>query len=281
VATLAPRDLWPVLGNATQLHQVLLNLSVNARDAMPDGGELTLAADNVNLTAAEAGEIPGASPGPFVMLLVADTGTGIAPDVLPRLFEPFFTTKAAGKGTGLGLSSTAHIVRSHGGFVQVKSEVGVGTTFDIYLPRAVASPAAAEPADSAELPGGQGELILLIDDDQAFRDIVGATLRDHGYRVLVASSGVAALSLLARHGDEIRLVLTDLDMPEMDGLATMAAIRRERATLPVVLMSGTAPPGSNLGSEPATTCLAKPFRLEQLLQILRERLPVRGGEQRA
>jgi two-component system, cell cycle sensor histidine kinase and response regulator CckA len=278
VATLAPRDLWPVLGNATQLHQVLLNLCLNARDAMPSGGELTLAADNVELDAAEAKEIPGASAGEFVMLLVADTGTGIAPQVVPHLFEPFFTTKAPGQGTGLGLSTMAHIVRGHRGFVNVKTEAGAGTTFEVYLPRATAEPREEKSEPSRVLVAGRGEFILLIDDEMAVRDMMRLTLEENGYRVLAASDGPEAISLLARNNGSIRLALVDRNMPVMDGLQTIVALRKQQPGLPIILMSGDveSPPNFESG---LTAFLRKPFREDQLLQMLHDQLHLAGSKE--
>jgi PAS domain S-box-containing protein len=272
VTAMVPPDLWPVLGNATQLHQVLLNLCVNARDAMPGGGELTLAADNVELSAEETKGIPEAAPGPYVMLLVSDTGTGIPPEVLPRIFQPFFTTKGPGKGTGLGLSTIARIVRNHGGFVSVKSEVGAGTTFESYFPRAAAPP----PPPAAPLPAGlsrgQGELLLFIDDDRSVREMVGPTLTEHGYRVLSAANGAEALALLSQHAREVRLVLTDLAMPVMDGTATLEALRVRFPGLPVIVMSGSLEAGQERLPAGIAAFLPKPFPLEQLLTVIADAL---------
>lgn len=262
VAAMVPADLWPVMGNATQLHQVLLNLCVNARDAMPGGGDLTLAADNVDLAADETAGIPGAVPGQFVMLLVADTGSGIPPALLPLIFEPFFTTKPADQGTGLGLSTTARIVRAHGGFVKVRSEAGAGTTFEVYLPRAVAvveAPATAAPA--AEPPRGQGELVLLVDDEFSIHELVAPALVEQGYRVLTAASGGAALALLDEHREEIRLVLLDLGLPLQE------VVRQRSEGRPVVLMTGAA----SL-SPSGMPVLLKPFRLEELLLVVGRQL---------
>jgi PAS domain S-box-containing protein len=277
VAAMVPPDLWPILGNSTQLHQVLLNLCINARDAMPKGGELTLAADNVELAAAEAKEIPDSAPGSYLLLLVSDTGTGIAPDVLPRIFEPFFTTKGPGKGTGLGLSTIARIVRNHGGFVSVKSELGAGTTFEIYLPRAEFVPALppAPPASAASVPLGQGELILFIDDDRSVREMVTPTLVEQGYRVVSAANGAEALAALGQYASEVRLVLTDLAMPVMDGIEMLAILRARHPGLPVVLMSGTLDAGKGQLPPGATAFLAKPFRLEQLLGVVADALRLR------
>jgi PAS domain S-box-containing protein len=270
VQALVPSDLWHVLGNGTQLHQALLNLCVNARDAMPNGGTLTLAADNVELTPAEAAEIPEGKPGSYVLLIVSDTGTGISPEVLPRIFDAFFTTKAPGKGTGLGLSTIVRIIRNHGGFLSVKSEVGAGTSFDIYLPRGEPSPtprqARTEPVSSLQT--GHGEWVLFVDDDSSVREMVAPTLTEHGYKVLTASNGAEALALLGKHGREIRVVLTDVDMPVIDGIELIAKLRSRMPDLPVVVMSGTLDVSKT--SLPAGTAgfLTKPFRLEQLLAVI-------------
>jgi two-component system, cell cycle sensor histidine kinase and response regulator CckA len=277
VAAMVPPDLWPVLGNSTQLHQVLLNLCVNARDAMPGGGELTLAADNVELGPEEAKGMPEAAPGRYVMLLVSDTGTGIAPEILPRLFQPFFTTKGPGQGTGLGLSTLARIVRNHGGFVSVKSEVGVGTTFEIYFPRAEAPTPQGAAAAPVGLPLGKGELLLFIDDDRSVREMVGPTLTEHGYRVLSAANGAEALALLSQHEREVRLVLTDLAMPVMDGAATLEVMRARYPSLPVIVMSGSLDPGKERLPAGVAGFLAKPFPLEQLLATIAEALRAKPG----
>jgi PAS domain S-box-containing protein len=269
VEAMIPRDLWPVRGNSTQLHQVLLNLCINARDAMPRGGALTLAADNVELSASEANGIPDARPGPYVMLLVSDTGTGIAPEILPRIFDAFFTTKGPGKGTGLGLSTIARIVRGHGGFVSVKSEVGAGTTFEIYLPRAERAPQPLAPAaPTVELAPGRGELILFIDDDRSVREMVAPALMEHNYRVLNAANGAEALALFKQHEGEVRLVLTDVAMPVMDGTELLATLHKRNPEVPVILMSGTYSPEKEPLPEGVTAFLAKPFRLEQLLAVI-------------
>jgi PAS domain S-box-containing protein len=273
-ATLVPRDLWPVLGNATQLYQVLLNLCVNARDAMPGGGELTLAADNVDLTPEEAAEIREARPGSFVMLLVADTGAGIAPDLLPRLGEPFLTTKPAGIGTGLGLSTSAHLVRSHGGFLNIKSEVGAGTTVEVFLPRATmrSNPESHHPANGVPAARGQGELILLVEDETAVRDMLRSTLEEHGYNVASASTGVEALTILTQRNGDVRLALVDFGMPAMDGLSTIAAARRQRPGIRAVLMSGDLVPHKASSAEGPTGHLTKPFSVDDLLQTVAEQL---------
>jgi PAS domain S-box-containing protein len=270
VQTLVPPDLWPVLGNATQLHQALLNLCVNARDAMPKGGTLTLAADNVELSAEEAKGIPDSRPGAYVMLVVSDTGAGIPPDVLPKIFEAFFTTKAPGKGTGLGLSTIVRIVRNHGGFISVTSELGAGTSFDLYLPRAEAV-LPLQSATAGALPAGEpagGELILFVDDDRSVREMVAPTLIEHGYRVLTAANGAEALALLAHPEHDICLVLSDVAMPLIDGLELLEKIHSRRPQVPVVLMSGTLDTGNARLPAGAAGFLPKPFRLEQLLAVI-------------
>lgn len=270
VESMVPSDLWPVLGNSTQLHQALLNLCVNARDAMPKGGKLTLVADNVELGTEEVKEIPDSRAGSYVMLMVSDTGTGIPPQVLPRIFDAFFTTKAPGKGTGLGLSTIVRIVRNHGGFVNVKSEVGTGTSFEIYLPRAEAIPTNPEPKllDLSGVKPGRGELILFIDDDRSVREMVPPTLTEHGYRVLTASNGAEGLALLRQHEIEIRLVLTDVAMPVMDGLEMTEQLNGLFPLLPVILMSGTFEANTQTLPKGAANFLIKPFRLEQLLAVI-------------
>ncbi len=270
IGSLVPSDLWSVLGNATQLHQALLNLCVNARDAMPNGGKLTLAADNVELNAEEAKEIPEARPGSYVMLMVSDTGTGIPPEVLPRIFEAFFTTKAPGKGTGLGLSTIVRIVRNHGGFLTVKSEVGTGTSFEIYLPRAEPVSTARETAltQPVALKRGRGELILFVDDDRSVREMVAPSLTEQGYRVLTASHGAEALALLRQHERDLRLVIADVAMPVMDGLEMTQKLRARLPDLPVILMSGTFDASKQALPAGVASFLVKPFRLEQLLAAI-------------
>jgi len=265
VTVLVPPDLWQVAGNSTQIHQVLLNLCINARDAMPKGGELTIAADNVELGADEARTIPDATPGSYATLLVSDTGTGIPPEILPRIFEPFFTTKDAGKGTGLGLSTIARIVRNHDGFISVKSEVDAGTTFEIYLPRAQTAPAPAPKISEAALPRGHGELILLAEDDRSVREMVAASLVEYGYQVVNASGIAEVVALLTRRGHDFRLVLANVNLPGTDGVTAPEAIRARWLNLPIILMSGEIDglEKSKLGNAPSF--LPKPFSLDQLL----------------
>jgi two-component system, cell cycle sensor histidine kinase and response regulator CckA len=230
--------LWPLLGDPTQIHQVLLNLAVNARDAMPDGGQLTFAGQNIVLEQRRQFldfEIP---PGRYVCLSVSDTGTGIATELVERIFEPFFTTKPAGKGTGLGLSTVLGIVKSHGGLVEVQTQPGAGSTFMVYLP-------AAPPQVLAEVGGrhamarqGRGETILVVDDEVSILQTTRSMLQANGYQVLVAKQGMEALALLSENRQTIRAVVTDIMMPVMDGLALTRTIRERDPELPVVAATG-------------------------------------------
>lgn len=263
---------WPVTGDATQLHQVLLNLCVNARDAMPEGGTLTLQLENVRLDETFAGLIPEAKPGPYVVLTVSDTGTGIAPEHLNRVFDPFFTTKAPGSGTGLGLATVLNIAKGHGGFVQVSSAPGQGTRFQVYLP-ATESATAPVPSEIVEAPPqGQGEMILVVDDELAVRQVAKQTLESNGYRVLVANDGTEAVAVYAQHRSEIKVVLLDLLMPSMDGATTLPILRGINPQVRVVLCSGllNLAASSPLNAPKAQAILQKPFTGPQLLRTIRE-----------
>ena len=263
VETFLPSDLWPVRGNLTQLYQVLLNLCVNARDAMPEGGKLSFVADNVELSKTEAAGIPDGKSGKFISLLVSDTGTGMPPEVRAKIFEPFFTTKAEGKGTGIGLSTVVRIVKSHGGFLRVESEPGQGTSFEVFLPCAPEVAPAVAPTPAAELARGNGELILVADDEQAIRDLVSAELTACGYRVLTATNGAEAVTLFKQHSTEVRLFITDNEMPVMDGSEAIAELRKLKPALPVIWTTGEG--GAAAGEMAGTAALNKPFALEELL----------------
>src|SRR5216683_8320103 len=199
-------DLWMLLGDPTQLHQVLLNLCVNARDAMPTGGELTIAAENVLVGASLPSIDQDAKPGPHVVIKVTDTGTGIPTEIRKRIFDPFFTTKEVGKGTGLGLSTTLGIVKSHGGFISVYSEQGRGTTFKIFLP-VVGSDAGSRRTTTPKVMNGNGELILLVDDETNIRRVTKMILEKHNYRVIEASDAPEALAIFAQQMSSITAVL--------------------------------------------------------------------------
>jgi PAS domain S-box-containing protein len=264
------RDLRPVLGDATQLHQVLLNLCVNARDAMPQGGKLLIEARNVEVDATFPRR---QTAGSHVVIIVGDTGHGIPANILDKIFEPFFTTKEIGKGTGLGLSTALGIVKTHGGFVDVSSEVGVGSTFRVFLP---ADNAALQPLELKQpaLPAGRGELILVVDDDRAILEITKLNLEANDYRIVTANNGVEALSLYEQRQKEITLVMTDLLMPMMNGLELTRRLRKINPAVKVIGISGQGSPGdiAEAGQPSLQAFLTKPFTTETLLVQLRQAL---------
>ncbi len=266
-------DMWPVIGDPTQLNQVLLNLTVNARDAMPSGGRLTLSADNILIDQQYAVMNRGISPGRFVVLGVTDTGVGMTKDVLDRIFDPFFTTKEVGQGSGLGLPTVLGIVRSHGGFVNVYSEPGRGSTFKVYLPALDAAESSDAPAPGADrLPRGKGELVLVVDDEASILDITRQTLEAFGYAVVTAEDGAQAIGQYAQARDRIRLVLTDMSMPVMDGATFILALRRIDPHVPVIAASGLNSNGyvakaAHLGIK---HFLPKPYTADTLLTKIHE-----------
>ncbi|HRE82308.1 MAG TPA: response regulator [Opitutaceae bacterium] len=269
-----PDDIWPIVGNSTQLSQVLMNLGVNARDAMNGSGVLKVRTRNVLVDTQLAQATPGAKTGPHVLVSVGDNGSGIPPEVINRIFDPFFTTKAAGKGTGLGLSTVLGIVKAHGGFLQVESAPGLGTEFLLYFPAASSRTAPAVPRQLPQtaLKGG-GESILLIDDEEGVREILQALLMAHGYQVRVASDGAEGLALYRKHRDEIDLVLTDMMMPGMQGTGVLHEIRRLNPTARLIAMSGISDESSrSAAAKEQTFFLAKPMTGEELLRAVREAL---------
>ncbi len=233
-----PAEPWCVLGDPTQLHQVLVNLCVNARDAMPEGGTLGLRVRQLLVDDATAAKYVGATVGPHLVLEVFDSGIGMSPEVLDRIFDPFFTTKEIGKGTGLGLSTTSNIVRNHGGFVTVESSPGEGTTFRVYLPAAVDAATTVHEATDAEMARGEGRLVLVVDDETAVRTITRRTLERVGYRAIAAALGAEARALYAEHRDDVTLVLTDLMMPVMDGATLIEMLVRMDPKVRIVAVSG-------------------------------------------
>jgi PAS domain S-box-containing protein len=272
IRTVLPHDLWMVSGDPTQLHQVLLNLCVNARDAMPDGGTLTISAENVTLDAQYAGMNLEAQAGPYVALHVEDTGMGMEPGVMEKIFDPFFTTKELGKGTGLGLSTTLAIIKSHGGFIRTYSEPRKGTKFRVYLPgRTETSPEAAATRE-AEMPRGHNEMILVVDDEPSVREITSQTLQLYGYRVLLASDGAEAVALYASRQAEIAAVLTDMMMPGIDGPATIQILRKLNPKLPIIAASGLSNDGqlAKIASLGVKHFLPKPYTAETLLKTLKQ-----------
>jgi two-component system, cell cycle sensor histidine kinase and response regulator CckA len=260
-AEVAP-DLWPVVGDPTQLQQVLVNLCVNARDAMPDGGRLTLRAWNTSHDGAEA----SAEDDPHVAIRVADTGVGIAPELHERIFEPFFSTKPSGEGTGLGLSTSVVIVESHGGRIGVRSEPGSGTDFEVRLP-AVPATTGASRDEEPELRPGAGQLVLFVDDEGAIRDVSRTMLESFGYRVLLAADGQEAARTFAAHERDIAIVVTDLTMPVLDGYALIRTVRERSFAVPIVATSGlnTADASARALDAGADRFLAKPYDTRTLL----------------
>jgi PAS domain S-box-containing protein len=275
-------DLWPVLGDATQLQQALMNLCINARDAMPGGGVLTLEAANIVLSKEAAEKMPGAQPGSYACLRVTDTGTGIPPEIEAKIFEPFFTTKGVGKGTGLGLSTVLGIVRSHGGFVRVASKVGQGSTFELYLP-ATTEQVAVKSDSATPWPHTHGEGILVVDDEAAVREVARQALMEFGYQVITAGRGAEALRIFQERRPEIQLVLTDMMMPEMDGPTLVAALRVLDPAVRIVGITGMSDTGSKSGLKTLalSAMLAKPFTIKKLLAVIRDALPVTAGHEKA
>jgi PAS domain S-box-containing protein len=262
--------------DAGMIEQVLMNLTVNARDAMPGGGTLGIATEHVTIDNAAARHNPEARPGEFVCLSVRDTGCGIPPENLPRIFEPFFTTKEAGHGTGLGLAMVFGIVQQHKGWIELESTVGTGTCFRILLPAIVpvAADAASRPAKTVSA-GGGSETLLLVEDEPAVREFAVAVLRSHGYRVLQACSGVDALEVWKWHGPRIALLVTDLVLPDgLGGVELAARLRKERPALRVVLTSGYANGASGESFQPPTGMhfIGKPYKPQGLAQAVRDAL---------
>jgi CheY-like chemotaxis protein len=253
------------------VHQVLLNLCVNARDAMPHGGTLTVEAECIEVDATYASSIPDAKPGRYIVLRVRDTGTGISPEILDRIFDPFFTTKAPDKGTGLGLSTVMGIVKGHGGFLQVYSQPGQGSNFSVYFPVDTADGSPEPPAKAATDFKGNDELILFVDDEAPLRDIARAVLRRLNFRAVTATDGVDGLIQAAEHRSELRAIITDLHMPQLDGLGFVRGVRRILPDIPIVVISGRMEEAVALELESfgVTERLDKPFTQVQLAAALK------------
>ncbi|MGB3651425.1 MAG: response regulator, partial [Rivularia sp. (in: cyanobacteria)] len=265
-----PQSLWMISGDATQLHQVMMNLCVNARDAMPNGGKLTIEVANFIVDENYAQMHLDAKVGSYVMISVADTGIGISSEVLDRVFEPFFTTKEIGKGTGLGLSTVLGIVKSHGGFIKVQSDINKGSNFQVYLPAQEIKERVEEV--EVDLPLGEGELILVVDDEDSIRDITKKSLESYNYKAITANDGIEAIALYAEHRDRISIVLTDIVMPAMDGLTTIRTLQKINPQVKIIAVSGLV---SNEKINAVTEIgikafLSKPYTAKQLLQIIGE-----------
>jgi CheY-like chemotaxis protein len=269
--TAAAKDVHPVTGDATQLTQVLLNLCVNARDAMPHGGHILISVRNHVLSDNEALLHGAAVGGAYTVLEVSDTGEGMSKETVDRIFDPFFTTKEAGNGTGLGLSTVQGIVSNHGGFVTVSSTPGEGSTFAVYLPaRQPQAEPSAPPADPSPPPQGNGEVILLVDDDASVLNITQQTLEEFGYEVLAAEDGAQAIGIFSRRHDEIALVLTDMAMPVIDGFALIAALNRIGRDVRIIATTGnpSAATMTKIAKSAVAHVLIKPYTADQLLHTI-------------
>lgn len=273
VMELAP-NLGQVRADAGQVEQVIMNLALNARDAMPEGGRLKVETANVELARADVVKVDGCRPGPYVLLAVGDTGCGISPGIRARIFEPFFTTKAPGQGTGLGLATVREIVTRGGGYICVDSEAGRGTTFRVYLPRAGEAARSPEPKAAAAAPPGASETLLLVEDDYALRRLTRAILQRAGYRVLEAAHGFEAVKICEAHDGPIQLVVTDVAMPQMSGHEVADRVARVRPEIKVLYMSGY---GAEVASADRRapgqgSFLEKPFTPESLIRAVRDLL---------
>jgi PAS domain S-box-containing protein len=267
------KDLHPLFCVSTQLHQVLMNLCVNARDAMSEQGTLTMSAENITLKTSEAAGISGASPGSYVCLSVADTGQGIPPEQLEKIFLPFFTTKAPGKGTGLGLSTCQSIVKNHDGFMTVHSVVKSGSEFKVYLPGAGMKPIEPATVTAPVLPAGKGERILLVDDEESILAMTRAALENYGYTVSTAVSGMEAIARFHENPGAFDLIITDLAMPFMDGHTMITALQKIRPDIKIIASSGSETEAeTRLQNLSTDGFILKPFTTEKLLHTIRQTL---------
>ncbi len=283
------RDLWYVRTDKLQLEQAILNLAVNARDAMPDGGTLTVRTRNVTERESKKLDHHGMPPGEYVLIEVEDTGTGMPPEVMAKIFEPFFTTKAVGKGTGLGLATVYGIVKQTGGFIYPESTVGKGTTFRVYLPRHILEPEAEaqmlKAARAKDKTGtdltGTGR-VLLVEDEDVVRSFAARALKSRGYEVLEAGSGVEALEVMEANGGKVDIVVSDVVMPEMDGPTLFKELRKVNPKLKFIFVSGYPNDAFReaVGSE-EFAFLPKPFSLPQLAAKVKEELAARDGAEHA
>ncbi|MBU6401276.1 MAG: response regulator, partial [Verrucomicrobia bacterium] len=252
------------------------NLCVNARDAMPQGGTLELNLENVQLDDSQASMVPHAQAGAFVLLRVKDSGVGIPRAILDKIFDPFFTTKEVGKGTGLGLSTVLGIVKSHGGFITVESRPGHGATFNVYLPAHPELVGALPPAPAADSPSGQGEQILVVDDERSVREVTRRVLEHAGYAVQTAADGIEALEIFSHRRAWVKAVLTDVVMPNLDGVALVRVLRKMEPALRIIACSGAdgsvddSGKAAELKALGVQAFLSKPYPMERLLQTLHE-----------
>jgi two-component system, cell cycle sensor histidine kinase and response regulator CckA len=264
------QDLWTVYADATQLHQVFMNLIVNARDAMPNGGTLTVCAQNLWIDESLARMNLEAQVGCYLAIAIADTGEGIPVEIRERIFDPFFTTKKPGSGTGLGLATAMGIVKNHDGFITVESTVGKGSQFKVYLPAIEGEE--THSTQGQELPAGRGELILIVDDEPMIRETVKTSLEEYNYRTISANNGIEAIALYRKYKNDIDVVLMDLIMPEMDGFTAIRRLKKINPQIEIIVASGL---DSNSNRKRATTMgvqtfLSKSYTIEELLHTLRK-----------
>jgi PAS domain S-box-containing protein len=274
-----PPDLWPAMADLGQINQVLMNLCLNARDAMPEGGRLGLQADNITLDDEQAARHAEARAGDFIRLRVVDTGRGIPAHILPHIFEPFFTTKEPGKGTGLGLAMVFGIIKQHHGWLTVRSEANQGTCFDLFIPRSDTTILAATPPPTIPiLPIGGSENILVVDDEPMIRTLARKILTTLGYHAYLARDGQEAIDGFRRHQGMIDLILLDLTMPRISGRDALQQIRKIDPYVPIVYMSGYATTISEATNDPVQGFLQKPFHANDLARVVRMALDgVRRG----
>ncbi len=262
-------DLWQICGDSTQIHQVLMNLCVNARDAMPNGGTLNISAKNIFIDENFARMHLDAKVGSYILLSVGDTGIGIYQETLERIFEPFFTTKEFGKGTGLGLSTVMGIVKGHGGFITTSSAIAKGTKFQVYLP--AVNTDAIRQEENQEILTGHEELILIVDDEASIREITTTSLEKYSYKAITASDGIEAIALYAQHKNEIKAAIIDMMMPNMDGATTINTLKKMNPLLPIVAVSGATIEQVLLNQTyKHATFLPKPYTTQELLQTLHQ-----------
>lgn len=270
-------ELWLVSADPTHLHQVLMNLVVNARDAMPNGGTLTISGENVFIDEHYARMNLDASVGSYLKLTVKDTGIGMSAEIADKIFEPFFTTKEIGKGTGLGLSTVRGIVKSHGGFIDVSTKVGEGSEFNVFLPTVEASVSTqAEPLNSLN---GNAEWILVVDDETAILETTKVSLETYNYHVLTASDGIEAISLCAQHKNKIAVALVDMMMPSMDGVTTIQTIQKIAPQIKAIAVSGFVSNDKLREANGIKNFIAKPYTIQELMQTLHTvlREPIEAG----
>ncbi len=264
------KDLWPINADPSQIHQVLLNLAVNSRDAMPHGGTITIKADNLTLDEHYAAMNLDAKPGPYVIVSFTDSGTGILPEIQEKIFEPFFTTKETGKGTGLGLATVFSIIKSHRGFIKLSSEIGRGTTFSLYFPAIIGEEMKVLHTHNLESLEGNGECILLVDDEYVIREVTKLALESNGYTVILAADGIEAVALFAQHRDTIDYVITDMNMPNMNGNMLIRTLQKMKPSLPIIGASGITDKSTlaEIGDLNISAFLSKPYTAEILLKTI-------------